>query len=116
MQDRTEETARPGRKFSAMAHSGAAEGSALIKELVALSRNNGKLVRSSKYRAPADSSITVSSWKMAEHKYYVVPSPFPTLARGIFSVEQPDGEHRIVARGYDKFFNIGEVGWTTVRA
>ncbi|KAJ7190776.1 RNA ligase-domain-containing protein [Mycena pura] len=96
-----------------MAHSGAAEGSALIKELVALSRNNGKLVRSSKYTAPADSSITVSSWKMAEHKYYVVPSPFPTLARGIFSVEQPDGEHRIVARGYDKFFNIGEVGWTT---
>jgi hypothetical protein len=24
-------------------------------------------------------------------------------------------QHRIVARGYDKFFNIGEVPWTTVR-
>ncbi|KAF7325358.1 tRNA ligase [Mycena venus] len=50
---------------------------------------------------------------MAEHKYYVVPSPFPTLARGVFSLKQPDGQYRIVARGYDKFFNIGEVGWTT---
>ncbi|KAJ6617467.1 RNA ligase-domain-containing protein [Mycena sp. CBHHK59/15] len=96
-----------------MAHPAPAEDSALIKDLVALSQKNGKLVKSSKYSAPADPSISVRSWKMAEHKYYVVPSPFPTLARGIFTVELLDGEHRIVARGYDKFFNIGEVGWTT---
>ncbi|KAJ7481011.1 RNA ligase-domain-containing protein [Mycena galericulata] len=89
------------------------EESALIKELVALSSKNGKLVRSSKYAAPADASISVRSWKMNEHKYYAVPSPFPTLARGLFTVEEDNGEHRIVARGYDKFFNIGEVGWTT---
>ncbi|KAJ7133354.1 RNA ligase [Mycena epipterygia] len=91
----------------------APEDSALIKQLVEMSKKNGKLVRSSKYAAPADPSISIRSWKMAEHKYYVVPSPFPTLARGIFTVEEPGGEHRIVARGYDKFFNIGEVGWTT---
>ncbi|KAJ7689795.1 RNA ligase [Mycena rosella] len=96
-----------------MARHVAPEDSALVKDLVALSEKNKKLVRSSKYTAPADSSITVRSWKMAENKYYVVPSPFPTLARGIFTVEQPGGEHRIVVRGYDKFFNIGEVGWTT---
>ncbi|KAJ7732925.1 RNA ligase-domain-containing protein [Mycena maculata] len=96
-----------------MEKSTSAEDSGLIKELVALSHKNGKLVRSSKYAAPADSRISVRSWKMQEHKYYVVPSPFPTLARGLFTVEQEDGEHRIVARGYDKFFNIGEVGWTT---
>ncbi|KAJ7104359.1 RNA ligase [Mycena belliarum] len=91
----------------------APEDSALINELVALSKSKAKLVRSSTYAAPGDPSISVRSWKMAEHKYYVVPSPFPTLARGIFSVEHPDGKHRMVVRGYDKFFNIGEVGWTT---
>lgn len=72
---------------------------------------------------------------MDEYKYYVVPSPFPTLARGLFSVDVTDKEiekgeegedgnegegegkkYRIVARGYDKFFNIGEVPWTTVRS
>lgn len=57
---------------------------------------------------------------MNEFKYYDIPSPFPTLARGVFTMdvsEREDGvKHRIVARGYDKFFNIGEVPWTTVRA
>ena len=61
---------------------------------------------------------------MNEFKYYDVPSPFPTLARGLFttwvgdSVVDAEGEgpgkHTIVARGYDKFFNIGEVPWTNV--
>lgn len=56
---------------------------------------------------------------MNEFKYYDVPSPFPTLARGLFTQEVKDkgsreDEYRIVARGYDKFFNIGEVPWTTV--
>ena len=70
---------------------------------------------------------------MTEHKYYTVPLPFPTLARGLFSRELPlpdagagakggKGEgpskekHQIVVRGYDKFFNIGEVPWTEVRS
>ncbi|KAF7360654.1 tRNA ligase [Mycena venus] len=96
-----------------MAHPAAAEDSALIQELMDLSREKPKLVRASNYAAPADPNLSISSWKMAEHKYYVVPSPFPTLARGVFSLKQPDGQYRIVARGYDKFFNIGEVGWTT---
>lgn len=59
---------------------------------------------------------------MNEFKYYDIPSPFPTLARGLFTVDVTDKEgqekekeYRIVARGYDKFFNIGEVPWTTVR-
>ena len=67
---------------------------------------------------------------MNEFKYYDVPSPFPTLARGLFTTwisGEPGGSvnenvkkggdagrYRIVARGYDKFFNIGEVPWTTV--
>ncbi|KAK7039680.1 tRNA ligase [Favolaschia claudopus] len=96
-----------------MAHPAVSEDSALIQELCDLSAAKPKLVRSTRHAAPAASSISLSSWKMAEHKYYVVPSPFPTLARGLFTLKQPDGQYRIIVRGYDKFFNIGEVGWTT---
>ncbi|GBE89261.1 RNA ligase-domain-containing protein [Sparassis latifolia] len=93
------------------------EDSHLIADLYRLSKKSPKLVRSSEYKAPADSSIGIRSWKMNEFKYYDVPSPFPTLARGVFTQElkHPSGDvkYRIVARGYDKFFNIGEVPWTT---
>lgn len=63
----------------------------------------------------------LTSWKMADYAYKREPCPFPTRARGLFTEkvadekdEQPE-EYRIVARGYDKFFNIGEVSWTHVR-
>ena len=55
---------------------------------------------------------------MNEFKYYDIPSPFPTLARGLFTRElESEGskKYQIVVRGYDKFFNIGEVPWTSVR-
>ena len=90
----------------------------LIDSLKALSKKSPKLVKSSEYQTPADPSVFVRSWKMNEFKYYDVPSPFPTLARGLFTqeIKNPSGKTklRIVARGYDKFFNIGEVPWTTV--
>ncbi|KAJ9094637.1 hypothetical protein QFC19_007850 [Naganishia cerealis] len=66
----------------------------------------------------------ITSWKMQEHLYRRKDCPFPTLARGLFTATddfslqdaQDGGESgkkiRIVARGYDKFFNIGEVPWT----
>jgi tRNA ligase len=96
------------------------ENSDLIVSLHALPK---KLVKSSTYAAPADPSIQVRSWKMNEFKYSAIPSPFPTLARGLFTREISDDSQKegmasrryeIVARGYDKFFNIGEVPWTTV--
>ena len=95
----------------------------LVCDLLDASKRNRKLVNSSTYSAPALPEVTVRSWKMSEFKYYQVPSPFPTLARGLFTTLVPDsedsgeegsGRYRIVARGYDKFFNIGEVPWTTV--
>lgn len=119
-----------------MAPSFSDEDSQLIASLHALSKKSPKLVKSSTYPAPADPQTIVRSWKMNEFKYYDIPSPFPTLARGIFTVElSPSGKlegaavekdetagtsaveekYRIVARGYDKFFNIGEVPWCTVR-
>lgn len=85
------------------------DAAALVAELAAVQQRSPKLVRSSVYAAPADPTISVRSWKMNEFKYYDIPSPFPTYARGLFTVD-----NRIVARGYDKFFNIGEVPWTEV--
>ncbi|KAL1925305.1 uncharacterized protein VTP21DRAFT_188 [Calcarisporiella thermophila] len=52
---------------------------------------------------------TIVSWKMNEFQYRKDPPPFPTLARGLFTRKNEEGKHEIVARGYDKFFNIGEV-------
>ena len=90
----------------------------LVESLIHISANSPKLIKSSTYQAPTDPSIQIKSWKMNEFKYYNVPSPFPTLARGLFTQDiatgAGKGKHRIVARGYDKFFNIGEVPWTTV--
>lgn len=62
----------------------------------------------------------LTSWKMADYAYKRDPCPFPTRARGLFTERvQGDGkgeadDYRIVARGYDKFFNVGEVSWTHV--
>lgn len=72
----------------------------------------------------------LTSWKMADYAYKRDPCPFPTRARGLFtekiervknsseqSVEgegEGEDDYRIVARGYDKFFNVGEVSWTHV--
>lgn len=61
---------------------------------------------------------TLTSWKMADYAYKREPCPFPTRARGLFTerVEGDKGEeeYRIIARGYDKFFNVNEVSWTHV--
>jgi tRNA ligase len=55
----------------------------------------------------------ITSWKMTEHMYFQSNNNFPTLARGLFT-EEVNGEERIVARGYDKFFNTDEVAWSYV--
>jgi hypothetical protein len=95
------------------------DDSQLIADLRSLHKKSPKLVKPVKYVVPTVPEITVESWKMDEWKYYDIPSPFPTLARGLFSTEEKgEGEgprYRIIARGYDKFFNIGEVPWTNVR-
>jgi hypothetical protein len=61
---------------------------------------------------------TLTSWKMADYAYKRDPCPFPTRARGLFTeeVEGKNGEkeYEIIARGYDKFFNVDEVSWTKV--
>ena len=71
-----------------------------------------------------ENKLYITSWKMSEHHYRRADCPFPTLARGLFTANEdyslPDDKprtmdqkgERIVGRGYDKFFNIGEVDWT----
>jgi tRNA splicing ligase len=86
----------------------------LIKSLYALAEKNKKLVHPNQQKSPTHPDVTLTSWKMNEFKYYDIPSPFPTLARGLFTQKNENGEYRIVVRGYDKFFNIGEVPWNTV--
>ncbi|KAF6834501.1 fungal tRNA ligase/adenylyltransferase [Colletotrichum musicola] len=51
--------------------------------------------------------ITVDSWKMAEWDYK--KRDLPTYARGLFTTKNRYNEPEIVVRGYDKFFNVGEV-------
>jgi tRNA ligase len=85
----------------------------LVASLYELSKKNKKLVHPNQQTSPEHADYTLTSWKMNEFKYYDIPSPFPTLARGLFT-QTENGKHRIVVRGYDKFFNIGEVPWNTV--
>ncbi|KAJ2281785.1 trna ligase, partial [Coemansia sp. RSA 370] len=54
---------------------------------------------------------SITSWKCSEFLYKKDPCPLPTQARGLFTSKN-DGEDAIVARGYNKFFNVGEVPHT----
>ncbi|KAG0244241.1 RNA ligase-domain-containing protein [Mortierella sp. GBAus27b] len=86
------------------------------------SRNSRKL--------KALSALTITAWKMNEFEY--TNGTLPTMARGLFTYQDPTaqctattphdseasntsshkddgGIHRILIRGYDKFFNVGEV-------
>lgn len=102
----------------------------LLDALRTLRENNSKAVRPTVHLYPqsiyapdeedhASSSTSaprrITSWKMTEHMYFQSNNNFPTLARGLFT-EEVDGEERIVARGYDKFFNTDEVAWSYVSA
>jgi tRNA ligase len=49
----------------------------------------------------------VDSWKMQDWDYKL--PDLPTYARGLFTTKNSRGQPEIVVRGYDKFFNHGEV-------
>lgn len=91
--------------------------SQLEKLTVSPNKKGKHLLRSKDYDVPTnDSSIKVTSWRMQDYAYKAEPCPFPTRARGLFTSQQPEHKDRpILVRGYDKFFNVGEVSWTKVR-
>lgn len=111
----------------------------LLSALRALKVSNPKATRSTVHiypakvyapNVPSAKDRHITSWKMTEHMYFKKDNEFPTLARGLFT--EPVGgkadvppaalssfgsgpvNERIVARGYDKFFNTGEMAWTSV--
>lgn len=55
----------------------------------------------------AGSDITVDSWRFQDWDYK--RDDLPTYARGLFTTKRKDNVNEIVTRGYDKFFNVGEV-------
>ena len=59
--------------------------------------------------------IAVDSWQYRDWDYK--RRDLPTYARGLFTYRKRNGKPEIAARGYDKFFNVGEVhetGWPNV--
>ncbi|GAA5836744.1 hypothetical protein JCM9279_007646 [Rhodotorula babjevae] len=95
----------------------AAKGKDSRKSLKNLLRSTEHTIELAGPDGKVDSRV-LTSWKMADYAYKREPCPFPTRARGLFTERVRGGgdgdedEYRIVARGYDKFFNIGEVSWT----
>ncbi|KAJ1970968.1 trna ligase, partial [Dimargaris verticillata] len=93
---------------------------ALVEELMSLipkprGRNRG--IRRTTFQVDIDGNALehpISSWHFTEFLYKKSPCPFPTLARGLFTrsmtaAADTSPRYDIVARGYDKFFNVGEV-------
>ncbi|KKA27169.1 hypothetical protein TD95_004301 [Thielaviopsis punctulata] len=61
--------------------------------------------------------IQVFSWKLSDWDYKM--PDLPTYARGLFTSMTRNGTPEISVRGYDKFFNIGEVPetkWENIQA
>lgn len=112
----------------------------LLNALRKLKADNPKACRSTVHAYPSavyapelgpEGDRKITSWKMTEHMYFKSDNGFPTLARGLFTEEvdsaaaipptarstygeDSEVKERIVARGYDKFFNTGEMAWTNV--
>ncbi|WFD04289.1 RNA ligase (ATP) [Malassezia obtusa] len=89
----------------------------------ALAKTSKPLMRSTLYTVDAaDGPHPILSWRTQEYAYRQFSQDqdeLPTLARGLFTEEfdTPDGKHqRVVVRGYDKFFNVGELAWTQPQA
>ena len=60
-----------------------------------------------KHTFPLPNGGTVDSWKMQDWDYK--KENLPTYARGLFTYKNQQGNYEIAVRGYDKFFNHGEV-------
>ena len=67
------------------------------------------------FPVPGAPGLSVNSWKFSDWDYK--RDDLPTYARGLFTHKRKDGSSEIAIRGYDKFFNTGEVNdtnWTNI--
>lgn len=77
----------------------------------ALSDKKGFKAKKSTFKIPGSSDgITVDSWRFQDWDYK--KPNLPTYARGLFTTKNRRNDHEIAVRGYDKFFNVGEVSDT----
>ncbi|KAL8736200.1 MAG: hypothetical protein Q9166_000355 [cf. Caloplaca sp. 2 TL-2023] len=87
------------------------EVASMVKALEACSKKGGgkKSAHSKKttFDIPDTKGVTVDSWRFQEWDYK--RRDLPTYARGLFTYKKKDGTPEIATRGYDKFFNVGEV-------
>src|SRR6266516_1068521 len=70
-------------------------------------------VKKSTFPTDSPRGITVDSWRFQDWDYK--RDDLPTYARGLFTSRDSNGNHIIVTRGYDKFFNTEEVNKTRWR-
>lgn len=80
-------------------------------------KGKGGISRKKNTFSVAGTDIKVDSWKMMDWDYK--KPNLPTYARGLFTTKNRKGHPEIVTRGYDKFFNHGEVReteWQNVEA
>ncbi|KAJ1932084.1 trna ligase, partial [Linderina pennispora] len=78
-----------------------------MEELASVTPASKRIVRSTKHDYQGSE---LASWKCTEFLYKKDPCPLPTQARGLFTTGSDN--KKIVARGYNKFFNVGEVKQT----
>ncbi|KXX80616.1 tRNA ligase 1 [Madurella mycetomatis] len=71
-------------------------------------KSGGFSVKKTKYAvAGSPTRAQVDSWRFQDWDYK--RRDLPTYARGLFTTKTQSGTHEIAVRGYDKFFNTGEV-------
>ena len=92
------------------------EVATLVKGLEASSSKHGggKNALSCKkhtFEVAGTDGVIVTSWQFRDWDYK--RRDLPTYARGLFTYRRKDGTFEIATRGYDKFFNVGEVHETT---
>ncbi|KAI1365532.1 RNA ligase-domain-containing protein [Xylaria arbuscula] len=70
--------------------------------------NSGFRVKKTNFKiAGSQDGISVDSWRFQDWDYK--KSNLPTYARGLFTTKNRHSDYEIAVRGYDKFFNVGEV-------
>ena len=88
------------------------EVAALLKGLEAGVKKNkrGFSCKKSTFKVDGAGGLSVDSWRFMDWDYK--RDDLPTYARGLFTYKSKHGTPEIAVRGYDKFFNVGEVNDT----
>ncbi|KAF3766722.1 tRNA ligase [Cryphonectria parasitica EP155] len=79
-----------------------------LEEFSKSKKGRGGAVKKTKFSvAGSRDGLTVDSWKVSDYEYK--RRDLPTYARGLFTTRTRKNVHEIAIRGYNKFFNVGEV-------